>query len=286
MAKVEEAERIDQETAAPVKTVTFKVLRYDPDRDRRPRYQSYEVPVPKGMTVLDGLIYIKNNLDGSLAYRASCRMGICGSCGMFINRKPRLSCQVQVLELDSDVIEVKPLPNYPNIKDLVPDLEPMFDKHQQIKPFLIRQDKKEQEDPSGEYLQSPEELEDYLQLSYCIKCGLCLSACPTVATDPLFLGPQALPQAYRYSVDSRDEGFAERLAVIDSAQSCWRCHFAGACTESCPKGVDPALAIQLLKRKIIAYNLGFGRKRKRKGAPLLPFHPRPGIPKPPPRTVK
>ncbi len=264
--------------------VTFKVLRYDPEKNGKPVYQSFAVPAPKGMTVLDGLIWIKNSLDGSLAYRASCRMGICGSCGMYINRKPRLACQIQVLDLGTDVVEVAPLPNYPNIKDLVPDLEPMFEKHGQVKPFIIRQDKKEQENPSGEYLQTPEELLEFLQPSYCIKCGLCLSACPTVATDPLFLGPQALPQAYRYSTDSRDEGFAERLPIIDSHQSCWRCHFAGACTESCPKGVDPALAIQLLKRKIIAYNFGLGRKKK--SAPLLPFHPRPGIPKPPPRSVE
>lgn len=272
------------ETAAgTLKRITFKITRYDPERGGRTRVQSYEVPVSRGMTVLDALIWIKNNLDGTLAYRASCRMGICGSCGMFINGKPRLACQTQVLDLNTEVVEVAPLPNYSNIKDLVPDLEPLFAKHKEIKPFLIRQDKKEQENPIGEYLQSPEELEEFLQLSYCIKCGMCSSACPTVATDPAFLGPQALSQAYRYSTDSRDEGLAERLSVIDSDQGCWRCHFAGACTEACPKGVDPARAIQLLKRRTIAYGLGFGRRRK--GAPLSPLHPRPGIPKPPERTV-
>jgi len=280
--RVEEAERIER-AAAPVKTVKIKVLRYDPERDRRPHYRSYDVPVPRGMTVLDALIWIRDELDGSLAYRASCRMGICGSCGMLIDKRPRLACQTQVLELGGDVVEVEPLPNFPNIKDLVPDLEPLFEKHKAIKPYLIREDRKEQESPIGEYLQSPEELEEYLQLSYCIKCGMCLSACPTVATDPLFLGPQALAGAYRYSADSRDEGFLERLSVIDTNQGPWRCHFAGACTQACPKGVDPALAIQLLKRRMIAYRLGFGRRRK--GAPLSPLHPRPGIPKPPKRTA-
>jgi succinate dehydrogenase / fumarate reductase iron-sulfur subunit len=284
MAEAAKTGQVEQSTGASTKTVSFKILRYDPEKDGRPSFQSFEVPVSKGMTVLDGLIWIKNNLDGSLAYRASCRMGICGSCGMFINKMPRLACQIQVLDLGTEVVEVAPLPNYPNIKDLVPDLEPMFGKHQQVKPFIIRQDKKEQENPTGEYLQSPEELLGFLQLSYCIKCGLCLSACPTVATDPLFLGPQALAQAYRYSADSRDQGLAERLAEVDTHQGCWRCHFAGACTESCPKGVDPALAAQLLKRQVIAHSLGLNRKKK--GAPLLPFHPRPGIPKPPPRTVE
>ncbi|MFQ6116800.1 MAG: succinate dehydrogenase/fumarate reductase iron-sulfur subunit [Candidatus Bipolaricaulia bacterium] len=277
-----ESKRAEAEAGA-MRTVVFKVTRYDPEVGGRARRQSYEVPVARGMTVLDALIWIKNNLDGTLSYRASCRMGVCGSCGMFINRKPRLACQTQVSELNSTIVEVAPLPNYANIKDLVPDLEPLFEKHQAIKPYLIREDKKEQENPIGEYLQSPEELEDYLQLSYCIKCGLCLSACPTVATDPAFLGPQALAQGYRYSADSRDEGFAERISVIDSDQGCWRCHFAGACTEACPKGVDPARAIQFLKRKVIAYNLGFGRRRK--GAPLSPLDPRPGIPQPPERTA-
>jgi len=273
------AEKVELEA----KEVTFRLTRYDPERAGRAYHQEFTVPVQRGMTVLDALIWIKNNLDGTLTYRASCRMGICGSCGMFINGKPRLACQTQVLDLDTDVVEVAPLPNFDNIKDLVPDLEPMFEKHKQIKPFLIRQDRKEQESPIGEYLQSPEELEEFLQLSYCIKCGLCLSACPTVATDPEFLGPQALAQAYRYSADSRDEGFVERLPAVDTAQGCWRCHFAGACTEACPKGVDPARAIQLLKRKVIAYNLGF--KGRKKGAPVSPLHPRPGILKPPERTV-
>ncbi len=267
-----------------LETVTFKVLRYDPERADRARFASYQVPVREGMTVLDGLIYIKEELDGSLTYRASCRMGICGSCGMVIQGRPRLACQTQILELESEVIQIEPLPNYPNIKDLVPDLEPLFAKHRQVRPYLIRQDTKEQEGPTGEYLQSPEELERFLQLSYCIKCGLCLSACPTVATDPEFLGPQALAQAYRFLVDSRDEGPAERIAAVDTEHGCWRCHFAGACTEVCPKGVDPAQAIQLLKRKVIAYSLGFGRRKR--AAPISPLRPRPGIPKPPKRTVE
>ena len=284
MATAERQKQVQERaTELETKEITFKLTRYDPERADRAYHQEFTVPVQRGMTVLDALIWIKENLDGSLSYRASCRMGICGSCGMFINGRPRLACQTQVLDLNAGVVEVAPLPNFANIKDLVPNLGPMFEKHKRIKPFIIRQDKKEQESPIGEYLQSPEELEEFLQLSYCIKCGLCLSACPTVATDPEFLGPQALAQAYRYSADSRDEGFAERLPAVDTHQGPWRCHFAGACTEACPKGVDPARAIQLLKRRIIAYSLGFGRRRK--GAPLSPLHPRPGIPKPPKQTV-
>ncbi len=266
-----------------VKTVTFKIEKFDPEKDSKPHYAEYKVPVYRGMTVLDGLLYVKEDVDGTINFRYSCRMGICGSCGMFINGKPRMACMTQILELDSDVIEIAPLPNYDNIRDLVPDSTPLFEKHKKIKPYLIREDTKEQENPIGEYYQTPEEHEYYSQFSFCIKCGLCYAACPSVASDPEYLGPQALTQAYRYSVDTRDEGFVERVMVVDDPHGCWRCHYAGACSEVCPKGVDPAKAIQLLKGLILKYRLGL--KKKRKGAGVIPAHPRPNIKKAPKRTV-
>ncbi len=233
-----------------IKNVVFEILRYDPEKDSAPHMKRYDVPVTKGMTVLDGLLWLKENVDASIAYRSSCRMGVCGSCGMFINGMPRLACNNQIMHLKADVIKIKPLPNNNIIKDLVPDLEPFFDKHRTVKPFLIRDQVAELDNPTGEYFQSPEELVNYIQFAYCIKCGICLSACPTVATDDKFLGPQALAQAWRYSADSRDEGGKERHAIVDVNHGAWNCHFAGACSDACPKGVDPAFAIQLLKQDI------------------------------------
>lgn len=230
---------------------TFKVLRFDPDKDKEPYFKEYKFKPQKGMTILDGLMYIKENMDSSLSYRKSCRMGVCGSCAMFVNEKPVLACQTQISELQSSIIEVRPLPNYPIIRDVVPDLTPLFEKHENIKPYIIRKDTEEMNNPSGEYLQTPSQLDEYIQFSYCIKCGCCVSACPTSATYNKYLGPQALAQSYRYIIDSRDDGFKERQDVIDTPHGLWKCHFPGACSDACPKGVDPAFAIQLLKREVV-----------------------------------
>ncbi len=266
--------------------ITFKVFRYAPEDGERPYFSNFTVPVTKGMTVLEGLHYIKEHFDATLTYRYSCRMGICGSCGMFVNGFPRLACNVQILHLDSETVEVKPMPNHDLIKDLVPDLSGFFEKHRLSKPYLIRRDKLEQENPAYEYFQSPEELLRYIQFAYCIKCGLCVAACPTAATDPDYRGPQALAAAYRYNVDTRDEGAEERIEGVGGAHGPWLCHFAGACSEVCPRGVDPALAIQLLKGDIVARGLGCRKSEpgakpmgKREGArrPEVPDAPEPTV---------
>jgi len=234
------------------KDTTFKVQRYNPEKDTSPYFDIFVVPTTRGMTVLDALLYIKENLDNTLAFRTSCRMAICGSCGMLINHYPHLACHTQIEELRTKTVTIQPLPNLPVIKDLVVDLAPLFEKHKSVKPYIIRSDTAEMDNPSAEFAQSPEELENFLQFTYCIKCGICISACPTSATDELFLGPQALAQCYRYCADTRDHGEQERLPRVDSENGVWHCHLAGACSDACPKGVDPALAIQLLKRRLVA----------------------------------
>jgi succinate dehydrogenase / fumarate reductase iron-sulfur subunit len=212
------------------------------------RFEAFKVPLQKGMSVLDALIYAKENLDHSIAIRYSCRMAICGSCGMKVNGRPVLACYTQISELKSDRIKVEPLNNCVVIRDLVTDFAEFFSHHKSIHPYLIRKDNKELDNPQKEFLQKPEEVEKYLQYSYCIKCGLCYSACPTVAADREFPGPQALVQAYRYGADSRDEGIEKRIDAIDTAHGIARCHFAGTCSSVCPKGIDPAQGIQLLRR--------------------------------------
>jgi succinate dehydrogenase / fumarate reductase iron-sulfur subunit len=269
------------------KIVIFEVLRYNPETGETPRLQSYEVQVTKGMTVLDGLHWIKEHKDRTLSWRSSCRMGICGSCGMFINGLPRLACNNQIVHVSSERIIIKPLPNYDIIRDLVPDLESLFEKHRSVKPHLIRQDLKEQNSPTAEYFQSAQELENYIQFAYCIKCGLCLSACPTVATSENYAGPQALTQGWRYSSDSRDAGAQERAEVLYSSHGVYRCHFAGACSQVCPKGVDPALAIQLAKKDAFLKSLGFRKQRIASSVapPVQNWTPKADIPKAPAYTV-
>jgi succinate dehydrogenase / fumarate reductase iron-sulfur subunit len=171
---------------------------------------------------------------------------------MKINGKPALACYTKISELNSDTITVEPMNNYPVIRDLAVDFTQMFLNHKKIKPYVINDDSEIKSD-TKEFLQTPKDVEEYLQFSYCIKCGLCNSACPTMATDSSFLGPQALTQAYRYVADNRDNGKKDRLKIIDNSHGVWRCHFAGSCSHVCPKGVDPAMGIQLLR----GYMLGF-----------------------------
>ena len=268
------------------KSVTFRVRRYEPGTDSEPRWEDHRIEAAPGMTVLDGLWLVKEHDAPSLAWRSSCRMGICGSCGMHINGRPRLACNTQVSELGGDVVSVAPLPNFAIVKDLVPDLAPMFEVHRGMAPYLVREDIGEQEAPTREYRQTPHELERYLQFSYCIKCGCCMAACPTVATDPQYAGPMPLGQAQRYDGDSRDAGFDRRRAVLSGGSGPWRCHFAGECSQVCPKGVDPAKAIQLLKQDLVFDLLRLRRRPSPAPVAAEPHgSPREGIPPAPPRTV-
>jgi succinate dehydrogenase / fumarate reductase iron-sulfur subunit len=170
---------------------------------------------------------------------------------MVINGAPRLACSTQVLDVSRETLRVEPLWNFDIVKDLVADQTPMFAKHASVRPYLVRHDAGEIEQAETEYRQSPEELIEYLQFSYCIKCGLCLAACPTVATDAGYLGPMPLTAARRYNADSRDQGFVQRLGLLEAAGGAFHCHYAGECSRACPKGVDPARAVQLLKRSLL-----------------------------------
>lgn len=233
-------------------SVLLRIARYNPEKDDSSRFAEFTVPYEKWTTVLEAILKVKNDLDHSVAVRYSCRQATCGSCGMMINGKPRLACFTKISELESNTVTVEPMSNFPVIRDLAVRFDRLFDTHHRIKPFLIRDDT-ELESDSREFLQSPEELERYIQFANCIKCGLCNSACPTMATDSSFVGPQALAQAYRYVADSRDRGRDSRLRIVDDSHGIWRCHFAGSCSQVCPKGVDPAMGIQLLR----GYMLGF-----------------------------
>jgi succinate dehydrogenase / fumarate reductase iron-sulfur subunit len=273
-----------------VRDIVFRIRRYDPARDSEPYLQDFTVPVPHGMVVLDGLWYIKEKLDPSLSWRSSCRMGVCGSCGMLINGKPTLACNTQILDVCSDTLMIAPLPNFDIVRDLVPDLQPMFERHADLQPFVRRADISGTENPTDQFWQSQEDLEKYLQFSYCIKCGCCMAACPVVATDEVYSGPQPLSQAYRYMIDSRNDDFRERKERYAREVGPWRCHYAGECSAVCPKGVDPARAIQLMKRELVLDYLRLGKLRKREAAPLMPadnkLGRREGIPEPPPFTVE
>jgi succinate dehydrogenase / fumarate reductase iron-sulfur subunit len=234
------------------KTISLTVRRFDPDSQAF-RDTGYEVQADRFTSVLDLLVAVKERQDHTLSMRYSCNMGICGSCGMVINGKPRLACETNVFTMKTRRIKVGPMEAHPILKDLVTDFDDFFAKHKSVKPWLIRRDRAEQLSSEKEYGQTRSQVDYFLNFAHCIKCGLCVDACPVNNTNPHFVGPQALSQAYRYNCDTRDEGERERLDLIDRMEGVWGCEFAGACSQVCPKGVDPALTIQLLKLDVMRY---------------------------------
>jgi len=224
--------------------ITLEVTRFDPARDEKPGLDSYEVPLRKEWVVLDALNYIKDHLDGSLTFRWSCRMGVCGSCGMTVNGVPKLTCATFLSDYAPGPVRVEPMKNFPVLRDLVVDTSDFLIKLEKSKPWIIRKVEKPLDE---EYLQTPEQLEAYKQYSMCINCLLCYSACPVYGLDPLFSGPAAIALAQRYNMDSRDEGADARMDILSQHDGIWGCTFVGECTQVCPKHVDPAGAIQQYK---------------------------------------
>ena len=226
-------------------TITLEVMRYRPEQETEPTFQGYEVPYHQDWVVLDALNYIKDRVDGSLSYRWSCRMGVCGSCGMMVNGEPKLTCATFLSHYVPGPIRVEPLRYFPVVRDLIIEMTDFMGKLAAVKPWIVRED--EQPLSAGEYLQTPEKLDTYKQFSMCINCMLCYSACPVYALDPQFIGPAAIALAQRYNMDSRDQGAKQRLDILSQHEGIWGCTFVGECSKVCPKEVDPAGAIQQYK---------------------------------------
>lgn len=224
--------------------IELEVLRYRPEMDDKPFFQTYQVPCEEEWVVLDALNYVKDEMDRTLSYRWSCHMFVCGSCGMVINGEPKLSCKAFLRDY-KDKIRVEPLANFPIERDLVIVQDDFIEKLESVKPYIVAKQEKRVED--GEYLQTPAQLKAYKQYSMCINCLLCYSACPQYGLDEKFVGPAALALAHRYNMDSRDVGRSAREHVVASHDGIWACSFVGACSVVCPKDVDPAGAIQQTK---------------------------------------
>jgi fumarate reductase iron-sulfur subunit len=225
--------------------IRLQVARYRPEQESELTFLEYEVPCPKDWVVLDGLNYIKDRLDGTLSYRWSCRMGICGSCGMTVNGEPKLTCATFLADYGPGPVRVEPLRNFPIIRDLIVDVGDFMRKLVRVKPWIVRRTEKPLAE--GEYLQTPDELDEYKHFSMCINCMLCYAACPIYGLDPKFIGPAAIALAQRYNLDNRDQGAADRMTVLSEHEGIWGCTFVGECTKVCPKHVDPAGAIQRYK---------------------------------------
>lgn len=225
---------------AELKSRKVEIMRYNPETDSAPHPVVYDVPFDETTSLLDALGYIKDNLAPDLSYRWSCRMAICGSCGMMVDNVPKLACKTFLREYPQGV-QVAPLGNFPIERDLVVDMTHFIESLEAIKPYIIGN----QRDASqGAGNQTPAQMEKYHQFSGCINCGLCYAACPQFGLNPEFIGPAAITLAHRYNLDNRDHGKQQRMAQLNGQNGVWSCTFVGYCSEVCPKHVDPAAAIQ------------------------------------------
>jgi fumarate reductase iron-sulfur subunit len=223
------------------RVIEIEILRYRPEQDAAPVAQTYRVPFTEDMSVLQALQYIKDYLDGTLSFRWSCRMAICGSCGMMIAGKPRLSCKSFLRDYFPARLRIEALAHFPIERDLVAGVDDFIVKLASIKPYLIAAQPRGLDE--GEYLQSPRELEQYEQFSSCINCMLCYAACPQYGLDSKFIGPGVLALLHRYNADSRDGGREQRMQIVNAEEGVWSCTAVGYCSEVCPKSVDPANAV-------------------------------------------
>jgi succinate dehydrogenase / fumarate reductase iron-sulfur subunit len=234
-----------------VATYTFKIQRFIPEKDKKPRYQEYQVELEATDRVLDGLNEIKWRQDGTLTYRRSCAHGVCGSDAMRINGRNRLACKLLIKDLPNH-ITIEPMLGFTVIKDLVVDLEPFFAKYRAIVPYLINDDAPPAE---SERLQSPEDRARYDDGTKCILCAACTTSCPPFWANKEFVGPAAIVNAHRFIFDSRDQGAEERLAVLNTRNGVWRCRTVFNCTDACPRDIEITRAIEDVKRTLL-----FGEK--------------------------
>jgi succinate dehydrogenase / fumarate reductase iron-sulfur subunit len=238
--------------------IKIKVFRYDPEVEgkQEPRFDTFNVPFYKGMTVLDALIYARDHYDSSLTFRHSCRQAICGSDALFVNGKQRLGCKTQIADVGTPV-RIEPLPHQEVVKDLVVDMEHFYDQMEAVEPFFDAD-----ELPKGdleEQRQTRENREKVKMSTRCIWCGACMSSCNIAAGDNEYLGPAAINKAYRFAMDEREgeNRKEQRLKIIEQEHGVWRCQTQFSCTEVCPKDIPLTEHIQELKREAVKNNLKF-----------------------------
>ena len=239
--------------------VNIKVRRYDPDSEQpEPYWQDFAVTVEDNATVLDALIKIREDVDGTLSLRCSCRSSICGSCAMRINGHAGLACKIQARNAvnEENAITVEPAGVMPVIKDLVVDFDLFWQKIEAVEPYL----KPQSPEPEAEYIASNESMLHLSGVTACIMCGACVSDCTVLEVDPTFLGPAALAKAYRFTADPRDGDAAglstERLEALSEPTGMWDCTRCYECVQVCPKGIAPMDRIMALREQAIAAGLG------------------------------
>lgn len=222
-----------------------KILRYDPAKDSKPYWQEFDMELDPESTILDVLNEIHWKIDGTLAYRRSCRSAICGSCAMKVNGQNLLACETPIHKFKGK-LKIEPLPGFPILKDLVVDMESFFEKMNKVKPYLVV----DKPLPDKEFNQTPEEFEYIREAATCILCGACTSSCPSLWANENYMGPAALLKAYRFIFDSRDDAANERIDIVNDKNGIWRCHTIFNCMEACPKNIKITEYLSRLKVKV------------------------------------
>ncbi|MFC6765985.1 succinate dehydrogenase/fumarate reductase iron-sulfur subunit [Natrinema soli] len=252
-------EHAEKEAELEGATVLIKVFRYDPEVEgkQEPRFDDFHIPFEKGMTVLDAVMYARDEYDSSLTFRHSCRQAVCGSDAFFVNGRQRLGCKTQISDLEQPV-RIEPLPHQEVVKDLVVDMDHFYDQMHTVEPYFQDEDTPETS-ALEEQRQSPENREKIKMSSRCIWCGACMSSCNIAAGDNEYLGPAAINKAYKFAMDDReDEQIKEhRLRILEQEHGVWRCQTQFSCTEVCPKDIPLTEHIQELKREAVKKNLKF-----------------------------
>jgi succinate dehydrogenase / fumarate reductase iron-sulfur subunit len=224
----------------------MKIFRYDPEADKKPHYETYEVDAQPTDRVLDLLEYVKGNFDGTLSFRRSCAHGICGSDAMRINGVNRLACKVLTRDIGGTKMTLEPLLGLPVIKDLIVDMEPFFEHYRSVMPYFVNDEKP----PKKERLQSPEDRERFDDTTKCILCACCTTSCPSFWSNEDYVGPAAIVAAHRFIFDSRDRAGAERLKILNDQFGVYRCHTIFNCTAACPREIQVTRAIGEVKQAI------------------------------------
>jgi succinate dehydrogenase / fumarate reductase iron-sulfur subunit len=226
----------------------FRIQRFDPQKDERPRFRDFRIDADGKTSVLEALTRIREEQDGTLAFRHSCREAVCGSCAMAINGRPELACRTLLGPMGSRPVIVEPLPAFEVLKDLVVDLEPFFEAYRRIEPFV----NPEAAPPEKGYRIGEREMDRITPFINCILCGCCHAACPVVSRDERYPGPAALAKLYRFVADPRDRRPFDRWSGVNAEPGAWGCDTVFRCNEVCPREVRPADGIGALRRKLIA----------------------------------
>lgn len=226
--------------------VTLKVFRFNPEKDKRPHYDTFKLEAQPNDRVLDLLEYVKGHYDGTLSFRRSCAHGICGSDAMRINGRNYLACKVLLKDLGTRKVTVEPIMGLRVIKDLIVDMEPFFAHYRSVMPYLVNNSPP----PARERLQSPEERERFDDTTKCILCACCTTSCPSFWANDQYVGPAAIVTAHRFIFDSRDEAAAERLRILNDQFGVYRCHTIFNCTIACPREIEVTRAIGEVKQAI------------------------------------